>query len=40
MVEFLASDGARAPDVNYLVRPLFGKDLFGVPQFLPEDLNY
>ena len=40
MVEFLATDGARVPDVNYLVHPLFGIDLFGVPQFLPEDLNY
>jgi len=40
MVEFLATDGLRVPDVNYLVLPLFGKNLFGVPQLLPEDLNY
>ena len=40
MAQFLAGGGARVPDVNDLVRPLFGKDLFGVPQFLPEELNY
>jgi hypothetical protein len=40
MAEFFASGGLRVPDVNHLVRPLFGKDLFGVPQFLPEELNY
>ncbi len=39
MAEFLASGGARVPDVNYLVRPLFGQDLFGIPKFLPEGLN-
>ncbi len=38
---FLASGGAQAPDVNQLVRPLFGIDLFETPpQSLPEDLNY
>jgi len=40
MVAFLATDGWLMPDVNHLVRPLFGRDLFGVPQFLPEDLNF
>jgi hypothetical protein len=40
MVEFLAADGLRVPDVNHLVRPTFGKDLFGVPQFLPEGLDF
>jgi hypothetical protein len=40
MVEFLATDGGRVPDVNHLLRPMFGKDLFGVPQFLPEGLNF
>lgn len=40
MAGFLSSGGTRIPDVNQLVRPFFGKDLFGVPQFLPEDLNY
>ncbi len=40
MAEFLASGVARVPDVNDLVRPFFGKDLFEVPQFLPEALNY
>ena len=33
-VEFPAPDGARAPDVNYLVHPLFGKDLSGAPLYL------
>ena len=40
MAEFLASGGARIPDVNYLVRPRFGVDLFGVPQILPEGLSF
>ena len=40
MAEFLASGGARVPDVNHLVRPMFGKDLFEVPRFLPEGLNW
>ena len=40
MAEFLATGGARVPDVNHLVRPMFGKDLFGVPTFLPEGLNF
>ncbi|MEX2262203.1 MAG: Ig-like domain-containing protein [Bryobacteraceae bacterium] len=39
-VGFLASDGAAIPDVNHLVRPLFGRDLFESPGFLTEDLNF
>lgn len=37
---FLASGGTRIPDVNHLVRSKFGVDLFGVPLFLPEGLNF
>ena len=40
MAEFLASDAARLPDVNDLVRPFFGKDRFEVPRLLPERLSY
>jgi hypothetical protein len=40
MAEFLATDGARVPDVNDQVRTVFGTDLFGIPQLLPEGLNY
>ena len=40
MAEFLAIGGTRVPDVNQLVRPKFGVDLFQVPEFLPEDLNF
>lgn len=40
MAGFLASGGTHVPDVNQLVRPLFGMDLFETPQFLPEVLNY
>ena len=39
MAEFLASGVAGVPAVNYLVWPLFGMDLFDVPQFLPEEIN-
>jgi dienelactone hydrolase len=40
IAEFFLSGGARIADVNYLVRPLAGKDLFEMPKWLPEDLNY
>ncbi len=33
---FLASGRREVPDVNVLVRPLFGRDLFEVPKVLPE----
>jgi pimeloyl-ACP methyl ester carboxylesterase len=37
---FLASSGSAVPDVNDMVRPLFGKDLFEAPAFLTEDFNF
>ena len=37
---FLASGGTAIPDVNDMVRPLFGKDLFEAPSFLTEDFNF
>jgi len=37
---FFTSPAAAVPDVNDLVRPVFGKDLFEVPDKLPDDLNY
>jgi hypothetical protein len=37
---FFTSPAAAVPDVNDMVRPLFGKDLFEVPDKLPDDLNY
>ncbi|MDQ6707310.1 MAG: hypothetical protein M3Z85_15200, partial [Acidobacteriota bacterium] len=37
---FLKSDGTTIPDVNDLVRPLFGRNLFATPTFSPEDLNF
>jgi hypothetical protein len=40
MAGFLANGGTRIPDVNDIVRALFGNDLFGIPQSLPEGLNY
>jgi len=40
IAEFLAGDGTSVPDVNDLVRPMFGKNLFEVPDFLTEDLNF
>ncbi|MGI8988905.1 MAG: alpha/beta hydrolase family protein [Bryobacteraceae bacterium] len=40
IAEFLKSDGKTILDINDLVRPLFGKDLFVTPAFLPEDLNF
>ncbi len=36
IAEFFASDAWAVPDVNPLVRPLFGKDLFETPAMLPE----
>lgn len=39
VAQFLASDGRAVPDVNALVRPLFGKDLFVIPDTLPDGLN-
>jgi hypothetical protein len=40
IVEFLAGEGTSVPDVNDLVRPMFGKNLFEVPEVLTEDLNF
>ena len=40
MALFLASDGHSVPDVNYMVRWPFFRDLFVVPTVLPEDLNF
>jgi hypothetical protein len=37
---FLASGGTAVPDVNDMVHPLFGKDLFETPAFLTEDFNF
>jgi hypothetical protein len=37
---FFVSDGAEFLDVNDLVRPVFGMNLFEVPDVLTEDLNY
>ncbi len=37
---FLASGGRSIPDVNDLVRPMFGVNLFETPGFLTEDYNY
>ena len=37
---FLATDGNVIPDVNDLLRPIFGQTLFVTPQQLPEDLNF
>jgi hypothetical protein len=37
---FLASGGCVVPDVNEIVRPLFGMDLFEAPAFLTEDFNF
>ena len=39
IAEFFAGDGASVRDVNDLLRPFFGRDLFEVPDFLTEDLN-
>lgn len=40
IAEFLAGDGARILDINDIVRPMFGKDLFEIPAWLPEVMNY
>lgn len=40
MAGFLKSDGAAAPNPNAIVRLLFGRDLFEVPDMLPEDLGF
>ena len=37
---FLLSGGKTILNVNVLVRPLFGKDLFESPQILTEEFNY
>jgi dienelactone hydrolase len=37
---FLAGDGDAVPDVNSIVRPLYGQDLFLVPGKLPEALGF
>jgi hypothetical protein len=38
--EFLLSGTEQVPDVNHLVRPVYGTDLFEVPEHLPERLNF
>ncbi len=40
IAEFLAGRGLGMPDVNFLVRPLFGQGLFEVRGLLPEDFSY
>jgi len=40
IAEFLAGEGTSVPDVNDLIRPMFGQNLFEVPDFLTEDLNF
>jgi hypothetical protein len=37
---FFLSGGKTIPDINDLVRPVFGKNLFEMPAFLTEDFNY
>jgi hypothetical protein len=37
---FFASDAWAVPDVNAMLRPLFGKDLFETPALLPEDIGW
>lgn len=39
-IGFLMSGVSAVPDVNPLLRPLFGVDLFESPSFLPEDPGY
>jgi hypothetical protein len=39
-LDFLTSDREFVPSPNLLVRPLFGRHLFEVPEFLPETLNF
>lgn len=34
-VQFLESNEYRVPDVNFLLRPVFGRDLFETPRLLP-----
>lgn len=41
MAAFFKADGAVIPDPNnFVLRALFGTDLFEAPGFLPEDLNF
>ncbi len=40
MAGFFLSGGKTIPDVNDLVRPVFGQNLFEAPAFLTEDYNY
>jgi len=40
IVAFFASEDWAVPDVNGMLRPLFGKDLFETPAMLPEDLGW
>lgn len=40
MAGFFASDGDTIPDPNEPLRPLFGRNLFEMPLFLTEDLNF
>lgn len=38
---FFASDGAEAPNPSTPLRPFFGgRDIFEIPEFLPEDFNF
>jgi len=37
---FILSGSEQVPDVNSLVRPIFGRDLFETPAFLPEGPNF
>lgn len=41
IANFFRADGAVVPDPNnFVLRALFGRDLFEAPDFLPEDLNF
>ena len=37
---FIQSGTEQVPDVNFIVRPIFGRDLFETPAFLPEGPNF
>jgi hypothetical protein len=37
---FLSTPSSQPPDVNHLLKPFFGRDLFEVPAVLPEELNF
>ena len=40
IAEFFATDAWRVPNVNAVLKPLFGKNLFELIEVLPEELNY